>query len=66
MNRILTFSGYCPEQDKDYSIRITYLDASTMSGKVFVRDSIKCDYAAFKKCSHAADCPIVKSAPKNL
>lgn len=66
MNRILTFSGYCPEQDKDYSVKVTYLDASTLSEKSYIRGSAKCEYAAFKKCSHAVDCPIVKSAPENL
>lgn len=66
MNQTLSFSGYCPEQDKDYSVNVTYLDASTFSGKAFIRGPVKCEYAAFHECSHSDDCPIIKSAPENL
>lgn len=66
MNQTYTFNGHCPEQSKDYSVTVTYLDASTLNEKKFIRGLAKCEYASFHGCKHIDDCPILNAVPDEL
>lgn len=59
------FTGYCPTQEDDYSIAITYTDSSVLHRASFTKNSFKCDYNRFgDKCS--CECPIFQNAPEEL
>lgn len=61
-----TIYGQCPTQNKDYSISVTYIDASTLSERCFVKGTYRCEYNIFgDKCS-VSHCPIYSSAPEEL
>ncbi len=58
--------GQCPTQNKDYSISVSYIDASDMDEICYEKGTFKCNYNAFgDKCS-VAHCPIYASAPCEL
>lgn len=60
-----SFSGYCPTQDKEFSVTIEYLDASTSQKKSYIKGLVTCKYASYGgECN--CDCPITDSAPQNL
>lgn len=60
-----TITGYCPTQGKEYTISVTYQNASTPSQTVYVLTLADCEYNKFgDKCS--CDCPIIKMAPKEI
>ena len=59
------FTGYCPVLDDEYSICITYLNASTPQSQCFIKDRFRCDHSRQKGC-HIADCPIYEAAPDAL
>lgn len=59
------FSGYCPTQDKNVSVVIEYIDASTLQKKSYIKGLATCTYASYGgECN--CDCPIIDSAPQNL
>ncbi|WP_147403681.1 hypothetical protein [Roseburia sp. AM59-24XD] len=58
-------SGYCPTQGKNYSIDVSYIDASTFDGKQFIKGQAYCNYTAqCNPCNRSNDCPIYKNAPE--
>ena len=59
--RVLTFEGYCPVQEKQYSITIPYLDDGFGGG---IKGVANCDYAKHHNCS--VKCPIIEEAPSNI
>lgn len=60
-----TFYGYCPTQDKDYCISVSYLDASDLSNTKYIRGLLTCDYASYGgNCS--INCPILTQAPEEI
>lgn len=59
------FTGYCPVLDDEHSIRITYLNASTLHSQNFLKDCFRCEHSHQKGC-HISDCPIYGSAPDTL
>lgn len=63
MNRIKRVSGYCPEQEKEYTVEITYVDTSTLETTEWVKGVADCRYNRLGTCQHAKSCPIVTSAP---
>lgn len=58
-----TKSGFCPTQQKEYSISIEYLSSSTLSSKQYIRGLADCDYRRENGCAQA-NCPIYASAPE--
>ena len=58
-------TGHCPILDDEYRIQITYLDASTLRNKSFIKDSFKCEHSIHVGC-RLTDCPIYDSAPDTL
>ena len=63
MDKFVT--GYCPTLEEEYSIKITYLNASTLQNQSFIKDTFKCEHSIRTGCS-MPHCPIYKSAPDDL
>lgn len=60
-----TFSGYCPTQDKEFSVTVEYIDSSTLQKKSYTKGLATCKYASYGgECN--CECPIIDSAPNNL
>ncbi|MEE1517283.1 MAG: hypothetical protein UF228_06765 [Lachnospiraceae bacterium] len=66
MNMVKTVTGYCPTQNKDYSIYVTYVDMSTLSGKCYERGTADCPYNRSGNRCKLEKCPILNSAPEEL
>ena len=58
-------SGYCPAQGKDYTINVSYLDASTFEGKAYIKGQFRCEYNLFGDKCNGNNCPIYKNAPEH-
>lgn len=56
-------SGFCPTQQKNYTIDVSYLDASTYEEKQYVKGIFRCEYDLFGDKCNGNECPIYKSAP---
>ena len=64
MNRVLTFSGFCPTLQKDYSITVEYIDACTFDNpNRYIQGRCTCEHYAFNGCGNASECPIRAKAP---
>lgn len=59
------FTGYGPALDDECSIRVTYLDASTLQSPSFVKDTFNCKHSSHAGC-RMSNCPIYRSAPDAL
>lgn len=62
-------SGYCPEQQEEVTIEITYRRVTSMGGKktFYLPMNFVCPYSRFKKCATfqtREGCPIYKKARK--
>jgi len=66
MNQTLTFDGFCPEQNKEYTVSVNYINSSTLTENKLIRGLAKCDYASSRGCSYIDNCPILKLAPKEI
>lgn len=60
------FSGYCPVQNKEFSISIEYIDTSNLYEKSYSKGIATCDFASYGGDCDSSKCPIIKSAPKSL
>lgn len=60
----MLLSGYCPIQQGNYSINVSYLDASTNDEKQYVKGSFSCTYNMHANKCNGNNCPIYKNAPK--
>lgn len=58
-------TGYCPTLDKECSIKITYLNASTLYNPGFIKSHFICKHAMPADC-HIPGCPIFEAAPETL
>lgn len=58
-------SGFCPTQQKDYTIDVSYLDSSTMEEKQYTKGTFRCEYDLFGDKCNGNDCPIYESAPEH-
>ena len=58
--------GYCPTQGKNYSITVSYIDASTNEGKAYIRGRGTCDYTKAGNQCNLSKCPLIDLAPENL
>jgi hypothetical protein len=64
-----TFSGFCPTQQANFTVRVSYLDARDQSDKnpVYVKGTFRCDYTARGgKCDIVNRCPINALAPNTV
>lgn len=62
-------SGFCPTQDRSYSVSVSYVDAQTMSDfkPVFVKGVGRCDFVENGgQCNFTSSCPIIASAPQGI
>ncbi|MDD3137714.1 MAG: hypothetical protein PHX08_01915 [Lachnospiraceae bacterium] len=61
-----SIQGYCPTQNKDYAVTVSYIPSSTLDGSTSYSKGIaECSYTkAGNACTE--ECPIVKSAPRSL
>lgn len=57
-----TATGFCPTQNKEYSINVTYLDTSDSSGKSCIKGRFCCEYNKFNDKCNGNTCPIYASA----
>lgn len=58
--------GFCPTQQKDYSIDVFYKEVSNTKEKRFVKNGSQCEYDLFGDKCHIDDCPIYESAPEYI
>lgn len=65
MNKIVPVTGYCPTQDMEYTIHVTYVDRSCLSGKVYQKGNFECSYNETGENCHCV-CPIRNSVPEIL
>lgn len=56
--------GYCPEQDCEYSVDITYHHVVTTELDGYKKGNKLCIYRTRSSCSQKV-CPIVKNAPES-
>lgn len=70
MNKQVLIPGFCPNQNKDYNISITYLENKSLSQTrtPYIKGLMSCDYVSIQHniCPLANDCPIYKNAPAEI
>lgn len=57
-------SGFCPTQQKDYTIDVSYLDASSLEETQYVKGIFHCEHNLFGDKCNGNECPIYKNAPR--
>lgn len=57
-------TSFCPVQKKDYTINVSYLDASTLDEKQYIKGTFCCEHNLFGDKCNGNECPIYKNAPK--
>lgn len=58
-------TGFCPAQQNDYTIDVSYIDASTLQKKQYVKGTFRCEHNLFGDKCDGNKCPIYKLAPQN-
>ena len=63
-----TVDGYCPEQECDYTVRVTYAYVSGRAAQSHIKSGFFCEYAAIDPCHYRTkqECPIYAAAPDVL
>ena len=59
-------SGVCPVQNKEYSVSVNYIDASTFNKTEYIKGRTHCDYVRFGGECTFSECPIAKLAPEQI
>lgn len=57
-------TGYCPEQDYEYTINVNYHPVSTLGISGYKKGNFSCGYTIRNTCNQIT-CPIFKNAPKD-
>ncbi len=60
----MLISGFCPAQQEEYTIDVSYLDASTLEEKQYVKGTFRCEHNLFGDKCNGNECPIYKAAPE--
>lgn len=60
----MLISGYCPAKKGNQTINVSYIDASTLEEKQYVKGTFRCEYNLFGDKCNGNDCPIYKQAPE--
>lgn len=59
------FSGMCPSLNENHTIRVNYINCSTLDGPTtYMKTLFNCEYAM--QCKNASNCPIYHNAPKQI
>ena len=60
--RYVPRSGFCPTQNKDYSVTVEQLETTTMSDKYkqYIDRELTCDYASQHVCPVKGSCPVAR------
>lgn len=66
MKKYAYINGYCPVQNEDYSIKVTYLEYKPGYQHIFIKDVFSCDYYNNHGYCNIKECPIYTSAPEEL
>ena len=60
-----TFTGYCPAQNKDFSVKIEYINSSDLQNRSYTKGIATCNYASYGGACDG-NCPIINSAPEEI
>lgn len=61
------FAGFCPTQQKEYSVLVEYYGDGILEEKeTFSRSRFDCSYQKSYGCPQANKCPIMAKAPYNM
>lgn len=60
----MQISGFCPTQNKNYSINVSYFDASTFESEQYIKGTFRCEHNLFGDKCNGKNCPIYESAPE--
>ena len=64
---IKTFSGYCPTQNKQYSVSVNYIDVSDFEEpKQYVKGLASCKFLQSGNQCFVDKCPLIDLAPEHL
>ncbi len=65
MNKTKTYTGYCPTQNKEETITVTF---NHVSGLKYIQTGADCPYSSFvhNQCDIESECPIRKLVPKGI
>ena len=58
--------GVCPVQRKEYSVSVSYIDASTTEKTEYIKGITHCDYVRLGNNCTFSECPIAEHAPKHI
>lgn len=58
--------GFCPTQNKDYSIRVNYINVSTTERFEYAKGIASCDYTSCGNDCDLPRCPIASNAPESI
>nr|DAP73939.1 MAG TPA: hypothetical protein [Caudoviricetes sp.] len=58
----VNYSGFCPEQQEDYSISITCERTNYLEDSIVEKLQARCNYALDFGCKYRNACPIYKNA----
>lgn len=63
MPKSVTVNGYCPTQDKDFSISVDYISTRNLHQTKFTKGLMTCEFASFGgECD--IECPLYESTPE--
>ena len=60
------YSGFCPTQNVNYTISITYVDASLLEGAHYEKGTFNCEFKKQGNYCNGNACPIYKDAPQEI
>ena len=61
----MVINGFCPTLDKDHSIEVEYIDASTLQERKYIKGLFTCEVVSFGGiCSSSNNCPLYNAAPE--
>ncbi len=67
MKKHVDVSGFCPAQNCDYEISVTYASIRSLgTNESYRKIDAECDYASMNPCEYATSCPVFTSAPHVL
>lgn len=58
--------GFCPSQNKDYSVNVCYINASTTENTQYIKGRGICDYTKCGNDCNLPQCPIASNAPESI
>ncbi len=61
MDKVIKVTGFCPVQNKDQAIEITYLDASTTTTTEYAKGTFSCQHNTKGDKCDSSKCPIYHS-----